>query len=72
MQENNAIATEQVLQHVDRAYDAINGFRSDGIIVNGVVIRSRVESAPLKVAREELTKAIAIIDRTKGGVRRKK
>jgi hypothetical protein len=72
MQVNQAKATDEVLNHVDRAHDAINEFRSDGKIVNGVLIRSRLESAPLKGACEELAKAIAIIDRTKRGVRRKK
>jgi hypothetical protein len=54
-------ATDQV----DRAHDAISEFRRDGINADGVLLRPHFQAASLKVAREELSKAIAIIERTK-------
>ena len=49
-------ATNQVREHVDRAHDAIIDFRRDGISADGVL---------MKPVCEELSKAIAIIERTK-------
>ena len=67
MVDKHAKATIQVLTHVDRAHDAISEFRSDGINADGVLMRPLFQAASLKVAREELSKAIAIIERTKWG-----
>ena len=60
-------ATTQVLEHVERARGALTDFRGDGISAEGVLTRPRFQGAVLKVAREELAKAIAIIDRTTWG-----
>lgn len=60
-------ATRQVLEHVTRAREALEDFRGDGISAEGVLTRPHFQGAALKVAREELAKAIAIIDRTKWG-----
>jgi hypothetical protein len=60
-------ATRQVLQHVARARQALDDFHNDGVSAEGVLMRSHFQSAVLKVAREELQQAIAIIERTKWG-----
>jgi hypothetical protein len=39
-------------------------FRRDGISADGVLMRSIFQAASLKAARAELSKAIAIIERT--------
>ena len=52
-------------EHVDRAQDAIRDFWRDGVNAEGVLMRPRFQAAALKAAREELAKAIAIIERTK-------
>jgi hypothetical protein len=59
------MATEQVRAHVNRAHDALSDFQRDGINANGVLMRPSFQAASLKAAREELSKAIAIIERTK-------
>jgi hypothetical protein len=58
-------ATDQVREHADRAQDAIREFWRDGINAEGVLMRPLFQAASLKAAREELSKAIAIIERTK-------
>ena len=67
MADKHAKATAQVLAHVDRAHDVISEFHTDAISAEGVLMRRLFQAASLKVAREELSKAIAIIDRTKWG-----
>jgi hypothetical protein len=58
-------ALDQVREHVDRAHDAISEFRRGGISADGVLRKPVFQAAALKAAREELSKAIAIIERTK-------
>ena len=58
-------ATRQVLDHVGRARGALDDFRRDGISAEGVLTSPIFQCASLTVAREELNKAIAIIERTK-------
>ena len=58
-------ATNQILEHVNRAHDAIIDFRRDGISADGVLMKPVFQATALKAAREELSKAIAIIERTK-------
>jgi hypothetical protein len=65
MSDKQSKATEQVREHVDRAQDAIRDFWRDGNNADGVLMRPHFQLASLKVAREELSKAIAIIERTK-------
>jgi hypothetical protein len=60
-------ATDQIRDHVNRAHEAINEFRRDGINADGMLMRPIFRAASLKAAREELSKAIAIIERTKWG-----
>ena len=63
MSEKQSKATDQVREHVNRAYDAISEFRRDGINAEVVLVRQLFQAAALKIAREELSKAIAIIER---------
>ena len=65
MSSKQSKATDQIRQHVDRAHDAIIDFRRDGISAEGVLMKPMFQAAALKAAREELSKAIAIIERTK-------
>jgi hypothetical protein len=65
MSDKQSKATDQAREHVDRAQDAIRDFWRDGISADGVLMRPHFQAASLKVAREELSKAIAIIERTK-------
>jgi hypothetical protein len=58
-------ATRKALEHVERARGALEDFRTDAINAEGVVARPRFQLAELKIARAELEKAIAIIERTK-------
>ena len=63
MERKHQKVSRQVLDHVERARVALDEFRSDGISAEGELMRPHFQGAALKVAREELTKAIAIIDR---------
>lgn len=54
-----------VLEHVARADDAVKNFRTDGVSSQGVLTHPSFQAAALKVAREELLKAITLIERTK-------
>ena len=65
MQAKRDRATRQVLEHVERARGALDDFRGDGISAEGELTRPLFQNAALKVAREELAKAIGIIERTK-------
>ena len=65
MTEKHEAATRHVLDHVDRARGALDDFRRDGINAEGVLTSPHFQAASLKVAHEELNKAIAIIERTK-------
>ena len=53
------------LEHVKRADDAVKNFRANGVSGEGVLTHPSFQAAALKVAREELQKAIALIERTK-------
>jgi len=67
MVDKRETATRHVLEHIERAREALKDFRSDDISTEGVLMRPHFQGAALKVAREELARAIAIIDRTKWG-----
>jgi hypothetical protein len=64
MSDKQSKATDLLRGHVDSAQDAIREFWRDGINAEGVLMRPRFQAASLKAAREELSKAIAIIERT--------
>jgi hypothetical protein len=63
--EKRAKVTALVLEHVQRADDAVKTFRTDGVNPEGVLAHPQFQAAALKVAREELLRAIALIERTK-------
>ena len=56
-------ATKTVAQHVARARAALDTFEVDQ--KSGVLPRPTIQAAAIKVAAEELRKAIALIERTK-------
>ena len=58
-------ATEQVLLHVERAKDSPKNIRIDNVSADGVFIHPQQQLVSLKVAREEITKAIDIFERTR-------
>jgi hypothetical protein len=60
-----ADASQQVLDHVGRAARHLHDFRRDGATSEGVLRNPKIQGSALKLARVELEKAIAIIDRTK-------
>jgi hypothetical protein len=62
--EKRAKVTRLVLEHVARSDDAIRNFRDNGVSAEGLLMHPPLQAAALKVAREELQKAIALIERT--------
>jgi hypothetical protein len=60
-----AKVTSAVLEHVERAGDAIKTFHTDGLNAQSILAHPQFQAAALKVARGELTKAIALIERAK-------
>ena len=63
--EKRAKVTALVLEHVQRADDAVKTFRTDSVNSEGVLAHPQFQAAALKVAREQLLRAIALIERTK-------
>jgi hypothetical protein len=63
--EKPAKVTRLVLEHVARADDAVRNFRDNGVSAEGLLMHPPLRAAALKVAREELRKALALIERTK-------
>ena len=62
--EKRAKVTRLVLEHVARSDDAVRNFRDNGVSADGLLLHPPLQAAALKVAREELQKAIALIERT--------
>ena len=58
-------ATSQVLAHVERARTSIKGVNNSNVSTDGIFFNPQTTLASVKVAREELNKAIAIMERTK-------
>ena len=63
--EGQAKATNHVLAHVERAKDSLRNVRADNVTADGVFIHPKMQVVSLKVAREELNKAIELMERTK-------
>jgi hypothetical protein len=63
--ERRAKVTRVVLEHVERADDAVQNFRDGAVNSECILTHPSLQAAALKVAREELRKAIALIERTK-------
>ena len=55
--------TSQVLAHVERAQGSLK--KVNAVSTDGVFFSPQVTLASLKVAREELNKAIALMERTR-------
>ncbi len=64
MADEHKTATAIVSGHVERAEKAIRAFRKEGVDRKGVLLRPLSQAASLKVARHELGRAIAMIERT--------
>ena len=64
MTDEHRVVTTNVSEHVERAERAIKAFRKEGVTRKGVLLRPLSQAASLKVAREELGKAIKAIEQT--------
>jgi len=51
--------------HINRAQAALENARRDGVNAAGALRNPHVQAAHLKVAREEINKALAIIERVR-------
>ena len=60
-----AAATQQVFTHVERATDALQRFAGQGTTKDGVLRSHISQRAALKIAAEEIRKALAVFERTK-------
>ena len=65
MTDKHATATHQILEHIGRVCDALNAFHRDGVNAEGVLASPNFQGASLKVALEEIDKAVAVFERTK-------
>ena len=64
MADEQKTATGNVVGHVERAERTIKAFRKGGVDRKGMLLHPLSQLASLQAAREELGKAIAIIERT--------
>jgi hypothetical protein len=62
MVDKKATASQHVLQHVGRAETALANFHRDGTRSDGVLRNPKYQLTALKLAREELSKAISILE----------
>ena len=58
-------ATQNVLAHVARAKDTLKNISAEGVTADGVFMHPQMQLVSLKVAREELNKAIALMEQTR-------
>ena len=58
-------ATGQALAHVERAKVSLKGVHADNLSTDGVFFNPPMTLTSLKIAREELNKAIAVMEQTK-------
>jgi hypothetical protein len=63
VRDSHVQATTQVLAHVERAKDSLHHIHGDNLNSYGVFIHPSRQFVSLKVAREELNKAIALMER---------
>jgi hypothetical protein len=57
-------ATTHVLEHVQRAKDALRNIRADNLSADGVFLHPKRQLVSLKVAREELDEALTVMEQT--------
>jgi hypothetical protein len=65
MTEKRIVATNQVLRHVAEAREVLRHLNDGSATRDGVLRNPDVQGAALKIAAEELRKALAVFDRTK-------
>ena len=65
VRDSHVKATTQVLSHVERAKDSLKNIRADNLSSDGVFMHPQMQLVSLKVAREELNKAIGLMERTR-------
>jgi hypothetical protein len=58
-------ATGLVLAHVERARDSLKNIHAENLSADGVFLHPKRQLVSLKVAREELDKAIALMEQTR-------
>ena len=58
-------STSQALSHVERARSSIKSVQTGNVSTDGVFFNPQMTLVSLKVAREELNKAIALMERTR-------
>jgi hypothetical protein len=63
--EKRATATSLVLRHVRRAREALDRLARNGTDGEDALSNPAVQGAALKIAAEELRKALAVFERTK-------
>ena len=63
MIDNQEKATSRVLEHIGQVREALKVSRDDGFNAEGVFLHPRFQTVTLKVARDELEKAIKIVER---------
>jgi hypothetical protein len=57
-------ASKDARDHMERARFALESAHRDGLSIAGVLRNPHVQAAHLKIAREEINKALAIIEQT--------
>jgi hypothetical protein len=65
VRDSHVQATTQVLAHVECAKDSLHHIRGDSLSSDGVFMHPSRQLVSLKIAREELNKAIALMERTR-------
>ena len=65
VRDSHVQATTQVLAHVERAKASPHHIHGDNLNAHGVFIHPSRQLVSLKVAREELNKAIALMEQTR-------
>jgi hypothetical protein len=59
---NKAGATSQVVAHVERARTSIKSVHAENVSVDGVFFHPQMTLVSLKIAREELNRAIVLME----------
>ena len=62
---NQAKVTQDVMKHVERAKDSLRNTRAAKLSADDIFMHPQMQLVSLKVAREELNKAIALMERTR-------
>jgi hypothetical protein len=61
---NKHAASKDASDHLERARQALTDAHRDGLNADGVLRNPHVQASQLRVAREEINKALAIIEQT--------